>query len=149
MKYFTKEWWASGGEDERCIYAYSEYLDSVRGDLPSGVVDLIDNHTLHDSTLISIAVDVNRQTIEMITSGWDCKFANKLIYTLSFLGLTSFRMLAEDGVKENFEANGIGDLGYYEFEISPEHEVEARMLFSSGAEMIINFEQLIVNTKYL
>ncbi len=136
MKYFTSEWWASGGEDPpNVIEEYQTYLASIRAELPTKLVAFLDNHTLHDARVKRIVTNLDNRAVTMELNGWNLMLEYPVRYVLHFSGVSRFdQQLPQKG---RFGAE-LGDLGYWEIE-ALDSTVEARMLFASSAEFCIVF----------
>ena len=136
MQYFTPEWWGKGDEDWEPFRRFEAYLASVRPRLPLALLELWEQHTLHDAEVKRIESRFAQRTLVMIFDGWDRALQKPVHYTLIFGGVTEFdQVLPSD---PNFEEE-LGDLGYWEIQ-SLNPGVEVRMLFVSGAEFRVNFE---------
>ena len=151
MKYFTAEWWASGGDNAQMVFQqYENHLASIRPQLPPELVVLEAEHTLHDSEVKSIVSDFNDRTVTMILNGWNRKLEYPVRYTLHFSGVSLFDQQLP---KQDYVEEELGDLGYWECELIGS-AIEIRMLFVSSAEFRIVFtgfdfehERLKVKTK--
>ena len=136
MKYFTKDWWASGGEEPPAVLErYQAYFASVRDRLPAKLVSFQDDHTLHDARLETIFNDFERHAVVVELAGWDQSFEHQVKYKLTFLGVSQFHQRLPEGCNDAAE---LGDLGYDEIEVFGS-QFEMRLLFSSTAEFSITF----------
>jgi len=136
VKYFTKEWWDSGCEDESVFFSYREYYKSISSKLPEKLRILHEKHTLHDSIVTGIYSDFSARAITMKLSGWDQDFKVKTNYVLRFVGVIEFNQVFPDDKK----ATSVwGDLGYVEYELL-ETGIEMRMLFDSDVEFRVLFK---------
>lgn len=144
MKYFTKEWWAAGGEDQGCVSAYRAYLASIIDKLPADVARLAEGHLLHDASLSNVSVSLMEAQLRMSFVGWDEGFENRTQIEICFHSVKEFNVGFSAG-QEGGEY-GIGDLGYHELELVEDNLIEIRMLFSSSAEMRVVFRNLAVTT---
>lgn len=136
MKYFTTEWWASGGEDPPLLFQkYEAYLASVRSQLPPELVAFENTHTLHDSEVKNIVSDFNNRTVVIVLNGWNQKLEFPVRYTLKFSGVSMFEQKLPQQAYVEAE---LGDLGYWECEVL-ESAIEIRMLFVSSAEFRVVF----------
>jgi hypothetical protein len=132
VKYFTSEWWASGGENaEELFDQYASYLASVRSQLPSELVAFDTEYTLHDSKVKNIICDFETKVVTMELNGWNRKFDCRVHYTIRFSGV----MLFDQQIPQK---EPLDDLGYWEFE-ALDSATEVRMLFASSAEFRIVF----------
>jgi hypothetical protein len=144
LKYFTIEWWANATDHaatEAVAKSYRDYYASIRAKLPSDLVLLDADYTLHDAKVMRIAGNFTEKNLEMFLDGWNQDFQIQTRYALRFSGLTSFDQqlpVAEHGRGTRVDPS-LGDLGYWEYELVSEG-VEMRMLFRSGAEFHITFK---------
>ena len=145
MKYFTKEWWAAGEENQDCVSAYRDYIASIIDKLPPDVALLAKGHLLHDASLTRIETSLNEVQLKMSFIGWDEGFENRTQIEFCFFDVKDFNVYFSTGQEGN--EYGIGDLGYYEIELLEAGFVELRILFSSSAEMQIVFRNLITQLK--
>ena len=145
LKYFTREWWASGGEDQSCVSAYSAYIASIKPKLSSGLARLANGHLLHDASLSRIINTVDEKQLKMYFVGWDEVFENKKQIELCFDGV--IRLNIDFPNDQDGGEGGMGDLGYYEIEMQKAGLFEARMLFSSSAEMQVIFRNVTVKSR--
>jgi Protein of unknown function (DUF4085) len=140
LKYFTREWWTNGGEDENSVSAYRAYIASIKDKLMPDVARLAEGHLLHDASLSRIETLLNEKQLKMSFIGWDDEFKKRMQIELCFDEVRDldidFPFQQDDG------ESGIGDLGYYEIELLEGGFVEVRMLFSSSTEMQIVFRSL-------
>jgi hypothetical protein len=140
MKYLTSEWWLGEVEDLRpAMEAYNRYIDSIRPKLSPDLVALVDAVSLHDSRLRELLVDAPERLIKLVLDGWVNPWGlsnrDRRRLTLMYRGVESFE--SRNGVRL------IGDdLGYHELECLEDGAFEHRMLFASGAELIVRFEHL-------
>ena len=135
MKYYTKEWWSSGCKDRTIGEKYYEYYKSIVSKLPAKLIDLEDNHTIHDANIKNIHSNFNNQIVSIYLRGWDRKLEKPVRYTLNFSGVKEFE---QNLPQEEFVESELGDLGYWEFELI-DNLIEMRMLFASDAEFKIIF----------
>ncbi|NKF24265.1 hypothetical protein [Solimonas marina] len=137
MRYFTSEWWRSGGERDVAV-AYRSYLSSVTNQLPEAALALDREHTLHDAEVKRIQSDFSKGTVSLQLLGWNQAFNEKIRYSLHFSGVTAFEQAFP---QEEYVESELGDLGYWEWEVVPTG-TELRMLFASSAEFRIVFRAL-------
>ena len=137
MKYFTPEWWSTGGEQAGIAFErYEAYLASVRAHLPPALVDLEAHHTLHDSEVKHVDCDFQIRSVAMRLNGWDRALQYPVHYCLRFLNVSLFEQVLP---QQEYVESELGDLGYWECELLGS-EVEVRMLFASDAEFRIRFQ---------
>lgn len=137
MKYFTREWWENGDGVQSPFERFAAYVASVQALLPESLLDLWNQHTLHDAEVKRIDSRFASRTLVMTLDGWDRELENPVRYSLKFEGAIEFDQVLPSGPDIEEE---LGDLGYWEFEIS-DLGVEVRMLFVSGAEFRVLFEE--------
>ena len=137
MKYFTREWWEKQDGDSEPFNRYEAYLASVRAQVPAPLLELWEQHTLHDAEVKRIESRLVRGTVVMALDGWDRELKNPVRYSLKFSGVSEFDQVLPPGPYLEEE---LGDLGYWECELL-DPVVEVRMLFVSGAEFRIMFEE--------
>jgi len=136
MRYFTKEWWSNHPTDEAPIQAYQAYFASIVCHLPDPLVEFDRLHTLHDARIKSVTCAFNERVLEVSLTGWNVGFERQVSYVLRFGEVSRFEQVLPHGRDIDSE---LGDLGYWEFELSGER-IEMRMLFASGAEFAVHFE---------
>lgn len=135
MKYFTEEWWASGCEDESVFDKYREHYLTIASKLPASMRILEEEHTLHDAKVQSIDSDFAKKEIEIKLKGWDRSYRHLVAYELRFIGVSEMEFKQE--LPERFIRHD--DLGYWEYELVSDDDIEMRMLFASGAQLTIVF----------
>ena len=140
MKFFTHEWWMSGGsEPDTVADEYRIYWLSIKDKLPSMVVELEEKFTLHDCRVQSIEINSETNTVQMRLNGWNQSFSVPTNYFLEFAGSTKFGMSCPSASEEGIE---LGDLGYWEWELK-QGMVELRMLFAAGAVATVQFSHFL------
>lgn len=138
MKYFTYEWWSNESpEAEYAFKEYRSYLASIKDVLPKEIVEFESQYTLHDSEVKKIFCSFQNNEVILEFLGWNLNLQHQVYYTLKFSGVTEFNQIfpQQEDVKSE-----LGDLGYWEIE-SIDSGVEVRMLFASGAEFKIIFQE--------
>lgn len=136
MKFFTKEWWFGDSEGDDLVFErYRDYIESVRDRLPSQLVDLYENHTLHDAEVKRVSMSATGGTVELELLGWDVELQNHVRYKLIFSGVSSFEQVLPEA---EYVEQELGDLGYWECEHLGS-EVEMRMLFATEATFTARF----------
>ncbi len=137
MQYFTPEWWGKGEEDWEPFNRFEAYLATVRSRIPVPLLDLWEQHTLHDAEVKRIESRFVPGTLVLIFDGWDRALQRQIQYTLRFGEVSEFDQVLPSGPNVEEE---LGDLGYWEIE-SLNPGVEVRMLFVSGAEFRVSFKE--------
>ncbi len=137
MKYFTSEWWDSGGKGADDVYEkYQKYIASVKHRLPKTVLSFDANHTLHDSKVKEITSDFTKKETQLILHGWNAGFNTKTKYHLTFTGVSIFEQhLPLNGYVES----KLDDIGYWEWEALSEG-TELRLIFASSAMFRLVFK---------
>jgi len=141
MKYFTFEWWLSGGDNGVASSKYFDYIESINNDIYPKLLDFIKNHSLHDSNLETIESDFSVGKTVIVLNGWDPDFQTKRQYKLELNDVTCFSFVGKISGDLLEDSSGFGDFGYYEYELLEDANSEIRMLFSSGVEITIRFCQ--------
>jgi hypothetical protein len=143
MKYLTMDWWVG-----RCamepLERYWAYIDSIRSKLPVDVVHLLEDVNLHDAKLRSLAVDVAGKSLIGHLDAYKYTSAGieegRRRVQLTYLVLRRVTSTADPEVGLG-GPHGYGDLGYDEIELLADGSFAHRMLFSSGIELAVEFEQ--------
>jgi hypothetical protein len=113
--------------------------------MPDEIARFLDDISLHDATLRSLDVDVVARRLDMQLNGFKyvppgvegCRRSISLSY-LRLRGVTT----TDDPTRSLPGPDGFGDLGYDEFELMADGSFEHRMIFSSGIEIQIRFEEM-------
>ncbi len=126
-----------GSEPDSVPERYHAYWLSIKDQLPSAVVELEENFTLHDGRLQSIEVNSEADAVQLRLNGWNRSFSVRTDYVLEFTGSTRFQMSCASDSEDGIE---LGDLGYCEWE-PKQGLVELRMLFASGAIATVQFSR--------
>jgi hypothetical protein len=130
-------------ELEKPARAFCDYFDSVREALPSSVIQLWDEYTLHDAQLTALKVDFDANEVTMDLHGFVGGLSEQCQYHLVFSGVV--QLLTEGSPERPMGGpGGFGHLGYYEFEVLGDGLFESRMLFSTGTELTLQWSGLRV-----
>lgn len=141
MKFFTTEWWQGGCEEASEIFdRYQAHFLRIRDHLPPSLVDLEENHTLHDAQIQQIVNDFGASSVFMELKGWDQALEHRVKYKLNFKGVSQFVQVLP---REDYSDSELGDLGYMEIELVAS-KIEMRMLFASSAEFTIVFKDSFI-----
>jgi hypothetical protein len=147
MKYFTYEWWSNDSPNAESVFKeYGNYLASITDILPKEIVKLESEYTLHDSEVKKILCSFQNNEVVLEFLGWNLQLEYQVYYTLMFSGVSEFNQIFP---QQEYVESELGDLGYWEIE-SVNSGVEVRMLFVSGAEFKIVFQDfsfIAKNTK--
>lgn len=136
MKFFTLDWWRSGCEAAPEVFArYDAHFSAIQPQLPTALVEFQSEFTLHDAEIKRTSSDFERNSLVLEFDGWDINLTHPVYYTLTFSGVSVFEQLFP--IEAEFEAE-LGDLGYWEFDISAKG-TEMQMLFVSSAEFRVVF----------
>ena len=147
MKYFTLSWWQKI-QDFDCSDqiineprdTYEIYYRSVRERLPKAIRLIEEKIYFSDANLINLLVNLNEKklSLRVVTLGGD---KPSRVVELQYTGVSRFRTL--DGKGESLPvSDGYGDIGYYEIEVLDNNVFEHRLLFSSGIEFSIVFNDV-------
>lgn len=144
MKYFTIQWWSGEIDDQEAAFAeYASYLANSKERLPSDLQRLLDEISLHDSRLRRLVMKPEDQSIRIELDG--CGYDEgqppyaALKIVMEYGGVSCFESLA-DPDQGLGGPHGYGDLGYDEIEILDSTRFQHRMLFSSGIEFSVTFQ---------
>jgi len=142
MKYFTLDWWNGVQEFENAKdphSAYEKYFESVKADLPVSFRQLHAGSLLHDGDLVMLKYCGVDGLLDMKINNDDGK-GNLREVLLNYCGVTLFEScsIQEKGLPGPL---GYGDFGFDEVEIL-ENCFEHRMIFSSGIEINIRFDDM-------
>jgi hypothetical protein len=145
MKYFTLEWWANHC-DINVFDTYDTYINQNRTRILADLLQIYDEVSLHDARLRSMIVlpEVKTTSIELdgcrlLENG---NYASREIW-LSYSKVDYFKITADPN-RGLAGPHGFGDLGYDEIEVIKDGLFEHRMIFSSGIEIQIRFEEFIL-----
>jgi hypothetical protein len=147
MRFFTYEWWLSAQRPARRSrevsspsVAYQKHFESIRESLPPSVSQLTDNETLHDATVMTFEIDTAASALSIKLRGWNPQFRNARLFTLSYENVRTVSMFAaSDGPLPG--PPGVGDLGYWEFDVHSPGVFSHCMLFSTGIELAVFFSR--------
>ncbi len=149
MKYYTSTWWSETAleEGDDTNERYSAYINSVRPKLSAEILRLVETVSLHDARVESIALDSDAATLSLTLNGYDYrplsegKRPGELHIAIRYEGVSAFAVTgAQGGWFQN------SDLGYHEIEVVDRNQIEHRMLFDTGDEVVIRFRKLAVET---
>jgi len=144
MKYFTWDWWMSGSEDVSNIDDYWNYLESVKDKIPDNISQFVHNYTLHDSRLVELRISTEKKECVMVFDGFDKELVNSLNYELIYTGFLSVDTLFHSSEPlEHLLSGGFGSVGYDEFELLQNGIISHKILFETGVELVMIFEELI------
>jgi hypothetical protein len=155
MKFFTMNWWlscqkpepqrrtpdAACGADAICSpdEAYQRHLAGIRDRFPPQLVDLNERCVLREGVLREVASQSGNNALTLSAtvddgSGWESEVE------LCYQNVSSFRVLPWDG-ECPLRMAGFGDVGYDELDVTRGGLLVHRLLFRSGIEFEITFQQ--------
>lgn len=143
MKYFTLEWWNGVEELEDEIDpldSYETYFQSIKGKIPVAFQQLRHEIYLHDGNVTHLKYSGAAGELCIILNNNDSR-GTLLEITLFYKGVTLFESTSDPN-KGFHGPLGYGDLGYDEIEVLGSDIFEHRILFSSGIEFKIQFNNL-------
>jgi hypothetical protein len=145
MKYFTLKWWAMESDKPEAVIAdYERYIGTIRSRLTPALKSLLGEVSLHDSKVRRFVVDIRSQTVSILLHGFvdplspDGRAGRR--FELRYEGVTAVESTNEGGLFSG--ALDESDLGYCEIELLPDGLWEHRILFGSGTELTIRFQDL-------
>jgi hypothetical protein len=146
MKYFTYEWWSSESPNAESVFKeYGNYLASIKEVLPKQLVIFESEYTLHDSEVKKVFCSFQNKEVVLEFLGWNFNLEYQVYYTLKFYGVVEFNQIFP---QQEYVESELGDLGYWEIE-AVNSGMEIRMLFASGAEFKIVFQDFSFIAKEL
>lgn len=143
MKFFTREWWRSGGDDGSVLASYESHLARIRDKLPEALLELYGSYTLHDGLLRGVEYSSASGALRLDLSGWDRDFKQELDYRLVFSRVEWFSQVVPPARPDDCS---FGDLGYWEVDVK-DGALEVAMLFASGAELVVRFGEFSFQVK--
>ena len=147
MRYFTLDDWIADQDHSASVTkppgeaaaAYASYLASIRSQLPLDLQQLLATTCLHDAALRQLEVDVGARRVMLVLDAGTVDMTEprrvRLIYE-DALGLQTL----SDPARALAGPRGYGDLGYDELEVLAPRTFEHRLLFSSGIELAVQFQ---------
>ena len=137
MKYFTTEWWENSCENAQQVFAsYREHLKAIESLLPRQLIELEQNHTLHDSEVKNIFCSFKDRSLVIELLGWDVNLQFPVKYKLAFSEVEYFNQIFP---QQAYVESELGDLGYWELDVIG-GKIQMNMLFVSHAEFLIAFQ---------
>jgi len=139
MRFFTMDWWRGVSQlsDDAPSADSRAHLATIRDKLPAGLLALQESVSLHDSHIRRMRYDHNASTLDVMLDGEDDKCGARR-FNLRYKDIVSIETTSDPEVGLP-GPHGYGNLGYDEADITPDGQLEHRMLFSSGIEMRIVF----------
>jgi hypothetical protein len=136
MRFFTPEWFSgdmTDAEYERIIQKYAEHFACVRNDLPSRLIEFVDNVSLHDALVRRATLRDEAFQLELRAGDLQKGYSDlTLLYgdVVAVLGHPSVKDIINNELPEIVEDEiDVGDLGVFEH----------RLLFASDGELVIQF----------
>jgi hypothetical protein len=136
MRFFTPEWFRgdlTDAEYERTIQQYGDHLAAVRNRLPSRLVQLIDNVSLHDALVRRAILRDGALRLELRAGDLQKGYSNlTLLYgdVVALRGRPSVNDIIDDELPEIVED---------EVDVAVLRVFEHRLLFASEGELVIQF----------
>ena len=140
MKFLTLEWWCGVQEndlDNDPAENYLRYLATIRDRLPAGLLALQESVSLHDGNLRELTLSIPEATLSMIVDADDGSGGLRK-FSLRYSGVSLFQSIADPDVGL-LGPHGYGDWGYDEADVTESGELQHRILFSSGIEIVVQF----------
>ena len=150
MKYFTLDGWINDqnpdADDTRTYElrdAYVTYLESIKDKLPKEFQRMLCTICIHDGILREFNFRSKHQEFLLTIDAGDITMKEGKKVRLVYLGVDSVVCYAdpERGLPGPY---GFGDIGVDEIEVLGNGSFEHRVLFSSGIELQIQFEDFIL-----
>jgi len=149
MKYFTLDDWINdqrlenfekiNGEYIQTKYSYEKYVKTIKSRLPLDFIKLLEQVCIHDGDLRYLQYDKDSDILVLRILAGDITMSKSLIVELNYIDIICIMSIAnqQKGLPGPF---GYGDIGMDEIELLSDHTFEHRILFSSGIELRIQFE---------
>jgi hypothetical protein len=139
MKYMTLAWWNSlqqrggGAEKNAPLMAYKAHYDKIEKSLTASLSKFLASVRLHDANFRGLKSDPANHSVTL--NLWIDEKPVALVYS----GVSHFEIIYQPGqglrASEEF-----GDLGYDEVDVKGK-KFEHRLLFSTGVEFVVEFDQ--------
>jgi hypothetical protein len=139
------DWWLSfqdsknAGAAQSAFDAYRQHLATIRDRFPAQLLDIDERSVLHDGVVRGIISAYSSHTLNLSATVDDGSGGASEI-ELCYQGVRSFRVLPWSGDWLPPRA-GFGDMGYAELDVTGDGDLLHRILFSSGIEIEIKFQQ--------
>jgi len=148
VKFFTLDLWlraqdmgvASEGDWSHAAAAYQDHLRRIRPALAPGVLRFVRDACLHDCLLRELEFGGDRRAARLTLLGDDGVGGSRL-HVLEYVHVRAFSAVSNPD-HSLAGSGGFGDLGYDEMDVAPNGACIHRMLFSSGIEILWEFEDL-------
>jgi hypothetical protein len=140
VRFFTLDWWR--GIQDGALSAdpgaeYHSYLETIRDEIPRGLLALQESVSLHDGHLRELELTPSDKTLMIIVDGDDGSGAFRR-YCLRYFDVSLFRSTADPAAGLG-GPRGYGDWGYDEAAVVMRGRFQHSILFSSGIEIIVQF----------
>lgn len=147
MKFFTLAWWYGIQQLEFYdpVPEFQKHLSTIRERLPKGLLALQETVSLHDANLRSLDYSKQNNSLMLLLDGDDGSGGLRQ-FTLRYLDIVSFKTTADPTIGLPGPRR-YGDLGYDEPDITVDGYFEHRLLFSSGIEMQVIFQDFKLEYK--
>jgi len=151
MKYFSVKDWDEYDEKAEQVIAYRSYISSVRPHLPKDLQLLTGaggELSLNDGEIESLAIYLETSTVRININGkWiEETLVGDRIYSLVYKGVISVISTIDPDAK-GLHGSGYGFHGFDEVELIKENIFEHKMLFTSGIELQIRFQDFSMTYK--
>jgi hypothetical protein len=146
MRFMTYEWWHSGDVDDTSpIDDYWKHIDAIEELLPAEVRRfLAKDFTLHDGVVSGLSLDVGGPVAELSVLGFDGRLEASRVYEIEYSEVARLELTPRQGEDPEIEwptEGSLGQIGYDEIDVLGEALLEHRILFTSGAELVIQFRR--------
>jgi len=141
MKYFTIDnWMHDEGPLSGTTKQYENYFLSIKKKLPKKLQEFYEKYNFFDGTIVNLSMDLLRKEGKLKMFIYDNQEVDEHEAHLFFknLHLCVFKTNLQKHV--NGPLDGFGDIGYDEIELLNDSRWELRLLFSTGIELEVQFE---------
>ncbi|MBZ0113007.1 MAG: hypothetical protein K8J08_11130 [Thermoanaerobaculia bacterium] len=144
MRFMSYDWWHSGDVDDvEPIDEYWKHIDAIEKYLPTEVRRLLGKEfTLHDGVVSGLSLDVDSQVAKLSVLGFDGRLEASLVYEIEYSEVARLELVPRQAEEPEIEwptEGSLGQIGYDEFDLVSEGQLEHRILFTSGAELVVHF----------
>jgi hypothetical protein len=118
---------------------YRAYLESIRSRLPARFQHFVDLASLHDGEVLEISIEPSSAVASLWCRALDNESNGRdgHYLRLDYHGLQNFQSICPE--EQSFGGDGYGDIGNDEIELLAEGVYQHRLLFSTGIEIAITF----------
>jgi hypothetical protein len=143
MKFMTIDKWSgTNGDALEALKEYQRYLDSVFATLPLELQRFTSKVSLHDARMRHLRLAAGLLKLKLDGSGYQEETRSYFDrrFDLTYGGVDSLTSTADPDTGLP-GPHGYGDLGYDEIEVLANGRYEHRMLFSTGIELHVQFNE--------